>query len=249
MIIDDIYHGKIVNMEIIKTPPDNKKKSVPLISLEDVKLDLESGAGKVNILKGINLRIHEGDSVSIVGPSGAGKTSLMMVVAGIEAVSSGKINVSNHDLSSLTEDQLARFRRDNVGIVFQAFRLIPNMTALENVALPLEMAGNKNAFSDARKGLELVKLLDRETHYPDQLSGGEQQRIAIARAFVKKPKILLADEPTGNLDERTGETTIDLLFDLQASYGTTLLLITHDHQLAKKCDRTLSMLDGLLLEE
>ena len=249
MIIDDIYHGKIVNMEIIKTPPDNKKKSVPLISLDDVKLDLESGAGKVNILKGINLRIHEGDSVSIVGPSGAGKTSLMMVVAGIEAVSSGKINVSNHDLSSLTEDQLARFRRDNVGIVFQAFRLIPNMTALENVALPLEMAGNKNAFSDARKGLELVKLLDRETHYPDQLSGGEQQRIAIARAFVKKPKILLADEPTGNLDERTGETTIDLLFDLQASYGTTLLLITHDHQLAKKCDRTLSMLDGLLLEE
>ena len=249
MIIDDIYHGKIVNMEIIKTPPDNKKKSVPLISLDDVKLDLESGAGKVNILKGINLRIYEGDSVSIVGPSGAGKTSLMMVVAGIEAVSSGKINVSNHDLSSLTEDQLARFRRDNVGIVFQAFRLIPNMTALENVALPLEMAGNKNAFSDARKGLELVKLLDRETHYPDQLSGGEQQRIAIARAFVKKPKILLADEPTGNLDERTGETTIDLLFDLQASYGTTLLLITHDHQLAKKCDRTLSMLDGLLLEE
>ena len=249
MIIDDIYHGKIVNMEIIKTPPDNKKKSVPLISLDDVKLDLESGAGKVNILKGINLRIHEGDSVSIVGPSGAGKTSLMMVVAGIEAVSSGKINVSNHDLSDLTEDQLARFRRDNVGIVFQAFRLIPNMTALENVALPLEMAGNKNAFSDARKGLELVKLLDRETHYPDQLSGGEQQRIAIARAFVKKPKILLADEPTGNLDERTGETTIDLLFDLQASYGTTLLLITHDHQLAKKCDRTLSMLDGLLLEE
>ena len=236
-------------MTIIKTPPDNKKKSVPLISLEDVKLDLESGAGKVNILKGINLRIHEGDSVSIVGPSGAGKTSLMMVVAGIEAVSSGKINVSNHDLSSLTEDQLARFRRDNVGIVFQAFRLIPNMTALENVALPLEMAGNKNAFSDARKGLELVKLLDRETHYPDQLSGGEQQRIAIARAFVKKPKILLADEPTGNLDERTGETTIDLLFDLQASYGTTLLLITHDHQLANKCDRTLSMLDGLLLEE
>ena len=249
MIIDDIYHGKIVNMEIIKTPPDNKKKSVPLISLDDVKLDLESGAGKVNILKGINLRIHEGDSVSIVGPSGAGKTSLMMVVAGIEAVSSGKINVSNHDLSSLTEDQLARFRRDNVGIVFQAFRLIPNMTALENVALPLEMAGNKNAFSDARKGLELVKLLDRETHYPDQLSGGEQQRIAIARAFVKKPKILLADEPTGNLDERTGETTINLLFDLQASYGTTLLLITHDHQLARKCDRTLSMLDGLLLEE
>jgi putative ABC transport system ATP-binding protein len=249
LIIDDIYHGKIVNMTIIKTPPDNKKKSVPLISLDDVKLDLESGAGKVNILKGINLRIHEGDSVSIVGPSGAGKTSLMMVVAGIEAVSSGKINVSNHDLSSLTEDQLARFRRDNVGIVFQAFRLIPNMTALENVALPLEMAGNKNAFSDARKGLELVKLLDRATHYPDQLSGGEQQRIAIARAFVKKPKILLADEPTGNLDERTGETTIDLLFDLQASYGTTLLLITHDHQLAKKCDRTLSMLDGLLLEE
>ena len=236
-------------MTIIETPPDNKKKSVPLISLDDVKLDLESGAGKVNILKGINLRIHEGDSVSIVGPSGAGKTSLMMVVAGIEAVSSGKIKVSNHDLSSLTEDQLARFRRDNVGIVFQAFRLIPNMTALENVALPLEMAGNKNAFSDARKGLELVKLLDRETHYPDQLSGGEQQRIAIARAFVKKPKILLADEPTGNLDERTGETTIDLLFDLQASYGTTLLLITHDHQLAKKCDRTLSMLDGRLLEE
>ena len=236
-------------MTIIETPPDNKKKSVPLISLDDVKLDLESGAGKVNILKGINLRIHEGDSVSIVGTSGAGKTSLMMVVAGIEAVSSGKINVSNHDLSSLTEDQLARFRRDNVGIVFQAFRLIPNMTALENVALPLEMAGNKNAFSDARKGLELVKLLDRETHDPAQLSGGEQQRIAIARAFVKTPKILLADEPTGNLDERTGETTIDLLFDLQASYGTTLLLITHDHQLAKKCDRTLAMLDGLLLEE
>ena len=236
-------------MASIKTPPDIKKKSVSLISLDDVKLDLESGAGKVNILKGINLRIQEGDSVSIVGPSGAGKTSLMMVIAGIEAVSSGKINVSNHDLSSLTEDQLARFRRDNVGIVFQAFRLIPNMTALENVALPLEMAGNKNAFSEARKGLELVKLLDRETHYPDQLSGGEQQRIAIARAFVKKPKILLADEPTGNLDERTGETTIDLLFDLQASYGTTLLLITHDHQLAKKCGRTLSMLDGLLLEE
>ena len=208
-----------------------QKESVPLITLDDVKLDLESGAGKVNILKGISLKICAGDSVSIVGPSGAGKTSLLMVIAGIEAISSGKILVSNNDLTNLSEDQLARFRRDNVGIVFQAFRLIPNMTALENVALP-----------------ELVNLLDRETHYPDQLSGGEQQRIAIARAFVKKPKILLADEPTGNLDEKTGEATINLLFDLQASYGATLILITHDQHLAKKCSRTLSMLDGLLIE-
>ena len=240
--------GKINDMASINARNTPQNDSVPLITLDDVKLDLESGAGKVNILKGINLKICAGDSVSIVGPSGTGKTSLLMVIAGIEAISSGKILVSNNDLTNLSEDQLARYRRDNVGIVFQAFRLIPNMTALENVALPLEMAGEKHAFSQARKGLELVNLSDRETHYPDQLSGGEQQRIAIARAFVKKPKILLADEPTGNLDEKTGEATINLLFDLQASYGATLILITHDQHLAKKCSRTLSMLDGLLIE-
>ena len=156
--------GKIYDMASINARNTLQKESVPLITLDDVKLDLESGAGKVNILKGINLKICAGDSVSIVGPSGAGKTSLLMVIAGIEAISSGKILVSNNDLTNLSEDQLARFRRDNVGIVFQAFRLIPNMTALENVALPLEMAGEKHAFSQARKGLELVNLSDRETH-------------------------------------------------------------------------------------
>ena len=186
--------------------------------------------------------------VSIVGPSGAGKSTLMMLVGGLETASSGDVIVAGRDLSTLTEDALAEFRRDNVGIVFQAFRLIPTMSAMENVAIPLELAGESDAFEKARDCLALVGLADRVHHYPDQLSGGEQQRVAIARAFVGKPKLLLADEPTGNLDRATGDEIVELLFDLRASHGTTLVLITHDESLAQRCDRMIRMADGRIVD-
>ena len=220
----------------------------PSVLLENVSLSLDGNAGIVDILKDISIDIQEGESIGIVGPSGSGKSSLLMLMGGLERISNGTINLLGQNLSEMNENKLASFRRSNVGIIFQSFHLIPTMTALENVAVPLELNGNKDAFGLAEKALVKVGLGDRLSHFPSQLSGGEQQRIAIARAFVKKPKILLADEPTGNLDEKTGEATINLLFDLQASYGATLILITHDQHLAKKCSRTLSMLDGLLIE-
>ena len=218
----------------------------PIIDLSDVRLTLESDAGPVNILRGIDMALMPGQAVGLVGPSGSGKSSLMMVIAGLEQASSGRVQVAGRDITGLGEDALATFRREAVGIVFQAFHLVPTMTALENVAVPLELAGQGNAFSRAESALESVGLADRLTHYPGQLSGGEQQRVAIARAFVTEPRVLLADEPTGNLDGDTGGTVIELLFSLQRAHGTTLLLITHDSALAARCDRVVRMNDGLV---
>ena len=221
----------------------------PIIELADLHLTLGSSAGEVNILRGIDLTVAAGETAAIVGPSGAGKSTLMMVTAGLERPTSGLVRVVGSELNGLDEDRLAEFRRHNVGIVFQAFHLVPTMTALENVAIPLELAGRDDAFARAEEGLHSVGLAHRLTHYPGQLSGGEQQRVAIARAFAGGPKLLLADEPTGNLDGATGSSVIDLLFDLQKSRGTTLVLITHDMDLAARCDRRIHIVDGKIEPE
>ena len=218
----------------------------PMVLLNDVELKLDSEAGSVNILKGINLEIAAGETVSVVGPSGSGKTSMMMLIGGLERQTSGKVEVAGHDLASLDEDGLARFRRDNIGIVFQNFHLIPTMNAMENVAIPVELAGMDNAFDRARAALGSVGLDHRLTHYPGQLSGGEQQRVALARAIVAQPRLILADEPTGNLDGSTGESVIDLLFSLRADHGATLMLITHNPALAERCGRLIDLQDGLI---
>ena len=218
----------------------------PMVLLNDVELKLDSEAGSVNILKGINLEIATGETVSVVGPSGSGKTSMMMLIGGLERQTSGKVEVAGHDLASLDEDGLARFRRDNIGIVFQNFHLIPTMNAMENVAIPVELAGIDNAFDRARAALGSVGLDHRLTHYPGQLSGGEQQRVALARAIVAQPRLILADEPTGNLDGSTGESVIDLLFSLRADHGATLMLITHNPALAERCGRLIDLQDGLI---
>jgi len=212
-------------------------------------LTLASAAGAVNVLRGISLRIEAGESVGLVGPSGSGKSTLMMVLGGLERPSAGRVQIAGLDLGRLDEDALARLRRDAIGIVFQSFHLVPTMTALENVAMPLEFAGRADAFARARAGLEEVGLGQRLLHYPAQLSGGEQQRVAIARAFIAAPKLLLADEPTGNLDGATGQLVIDLLFRLRAERGTTLLLITHDHALASRCGRIVALADGRIAED
>ncbi|HFC05299.1 MAG TPA: ATP-binding cassette domain-containing protein [Rhizobiales bacterium] len=217
-----------------------------IISLSNVKVTLQASAGPVEILRGIDLDIKPGTALGIVGPSGSGKTTLLMVLAGLEAINSGSIKVCDHDLSQMNENQLAAFRRDHVGIVFQSFHLIPAMTALENVAVPLEFKGTPDAYDKATQALDRVGLSHRLDHYPSQLSGGEQQRVAIARAMAAGASIILADEPTGNLDSETGEKIIDLLFDMQRENGTTLLLVTHDRQLAKKCDRICEVRDGLI---
>ncbi|MBI4184297.1 MAG: ABC transporter ATP-binding protein [Proteobacteria bacterium] len=221
----------------------------PLIRLDDVALRLPSGAGEVNILRGLSLAVGAGESVGVVGPSGSGKTTMLMVIAGLERASAGRVRVAGFDLSALGEDDLALFRRRNVGIVFQGFHLIPTMTALENVAVPLEFAGAPDAFARARAGLAAVGVEHRLAHYPSQLSGGEQQRVAIARAFVTGPKLLLADEPTGNLDLATGRAVIDLLFSLHDEKGSTLVLITHDPEIAGRCDRVVHLVDGRILGE
>lgn len=219
------------------------------IRLDDIRLTLNSNAGEVNILRGINLSVSPGESVGIVGPSGSGKTSMLMVIAGLERPTGGSIEIAGNNLQSLNEDGLALFRRDHVGIVFQDFHLVPTMTALENAAMPLEFAGHKNAFEKARAELEAVGLGPRIDHYPGQLSGGEQQRVALARAFVAEPSILLADEPTGNLDVETGQMVMDLLFGLREKCDTTLMLITHAPELAGRCSRIVHMLDGLISED
>ena len=229
--------------------PDMQTQSSSAIQLEDVHLRLNSDAGEVNILRGINLDIQRGETVGLVGPSGSGKTSLLMVVAGLERASQGQIHVAGNDITNLSEDRLALFRREHTGIVFQNFHLVPTMTALENVALPLEFAGRKQAFEAAREQLVAVGLSHRLEHYPGQLSGGEQQRVALARAFVTEPTLLLADEPTGNLDGKTGETVMELLFDLHKRKNTTLVLITHAPVLAEQCSRILSMADGRIVED
>jgi putative ABC transport system ATP-binding protein len=221
----------------------------PLVVVDDVSLTLGSPAGPVNILRGVSLEIAAGETVSLLGPSGSGKSTIMMVIGGLERPSAGRVWVDGNDLSALNEDALARLRRAQVGIVFQAFHLIPTMTALENVALPLELGGRRDAFAAAAQSLTAVGLGDRLTHYPGQLSGGEQQRVAIARAFIAGPKLLLADEPTGNLDAATGRLVIDCLFEHQARHGTTLLLITHDPSVAERCERQIHLLDGRIIED
>ena len=219
----------------------------PIVRLSDVHLDMASDAGTVNILRGITLDISGGEITAVVGPSGAGKSSLMMVAGGLERASSGRVEVVGRDLGPLDDDARARLRRDHLGIVFQGFHLIPTMTALENVALPLEFAGRGDAFDLASSALERVGLKARLGHYPAQLSGGEQQRVAVARAFVGRPRLLLADEPTGNLDGATGKQVMDLLFELARADGATLILITHDMGLAARCDRILRLADGIVV--
>jgi len=215
-----------------------------MIQLENIHLKLGGPAGEVNILRGINLSVAEGDTVSIVGPSGSGKTTMLMVIAGLEKATSGNVRVNNMDLNTLDEDGLAVFRRETMGIVFQNFHLVPTMSALENVAIPIEFAGFDDAFEQAREGLEAVGLGHRIDHYPGQLSGGEQQRVALARAFVTNPRILLADEPTGNLDKETSASIIELLFSLTKKFKTTLLLITHDLAIGTRCQREVHIADG-----
>jgi putative ABC transport system ATP-binding protein len=221
----------------------------PLVVLEDVHLTLGSSAGPVNILRGVSLEVGLGETVTIVGPSGSGKSTLMMVLGGLERPSAGRVRVDGKDLGALSEDTLARFRRGRIGIVFQSFHLIPTMTALENVAIPLELDGHRDAFAAAETSLAAVGLGHRLTHYPGQLSGGEQQRVAIARAFVSGPKLLLADEPTGNLDAATGRMVIDCLFEQQARHSATLLLITHDPSIAERCERQVRLADGKIVED
>ncbi|MEE8309984.1 MAG: ATP-binding cassette domain-containing protein [Hyphomicrobium sp.] len=216
----------------------------PIVALEEVRLTLTSRAGPVEILRDVSLDVEAGQSLAIVGPSGSGKTSLLMVVAGLERATSGGVRVAGHDLTRLNEDKLALVRGANIGIVFQSFHLVPTMTALENVALPLEFAGDSNAFEIARALLEEVGLTPRVDHFPAQLSGGEQQRVAIARALSRQPKLILADEPTGNLDSQTGKHIIDLLFGLQRRRDATLMLVTHDQRVAAACARTIHMADG-----
>jgi putative ABC transport system ATP-binding protein len=218
----------------------------PVLSLNDVQLTLQGNAGPVPILKGISLNVEAGESIGLTGPSGSGKSSLLMLMGGLEAATSGSIVALGQDLTKMNEDALARFRRHNMGIVFQSFHLIPTMTALENVATPLELAHDPDAFEKAKAELAAVGLATRAHHYPAQLSGGEQQRVALARAAAPRPKILLADEPTGNLDTTTGETIMDLLFNLRDRHGATLILVTHAPELAARCDRTLELRDGAL---
>jgi putative ABC transport system ATP-binding protein len=224
--------------------PAGAAPAEPIISLSGVQLSLASRAGQVEILRGIDLEIAKGVSVGIVGPSGSGKTTLLMAIGGLERITRGAIRVAGHDLANLSEDDLARFRRDNVGIVFQSFHLIATMTALENVAVPLEFRGLDDALASARRELERVGLGHRLDHYPGQLSGGEQQRVAIARAVAAGADIVMADEPTGNLDQQTGQEIMDLLFALGPDHGTTLLLVTHDRALAESCDRVIEIRDG-----
>jgi putative ABC transport system ATP-binding protein len=214
------------------------------VFLQDVQVTLPSRAGPVAILRGCDLQADAGEAVGLVGPSGSGKTTILMVIAGLEAVTEGKVEVAGQDLRRLDEDALARFRRDHVGIVFQAFHLIPAMTALENVAVPLEFRGVPQARAIASEALDAVGLGHRLSHYPGQLSGGEQQRVAMARALAAGAQIILADEPTGNLDQETGQTIMELLFRLQREGGTTLLLVTHDEGLVRRCDRVLEVRDG-----
>src|SRR5215213_2006972 len=214
------------------------------IALDNVDLSLGRGAARVHILKGISLGIARGEAVGLVGPSGSGKSTLLMIMAGLERPDSGRVVVDGADLSGLDEDALARFRGRRIGIVFQSFHLVPTMTALENVALPLELAGEDEAFERAEAELQAVGLGSRLHHYPAQLSGGEQQRVAIARAIVPNPAILVADEPTGNLDGNTGGSVIDLLFALKRDRGATLVLVTHDLNLARLCDRMVRLRSG-----
>lgn len=224
-------------------------QNAPVIKLDDVTLTLESGAGPVNILKGLSFSVEKNESVGIVGPSGSGKSSLMSLMTGMEQATSGSVTVGGLRLDGTDEDTLARHRLGGIGIVMQAFHLIPTMTALENVAVPLELAKMPDAFDRAEEELTLVGLGHRMDHYPSQLSGGEQQRVALARALAPKPALLFGDEPTGNLDTATGRSIVDLIFDLSERRNSTLVLITHDPKLADRCDRVISMADGKIIDD
>ncbi|MFS8036215.1 ABC transporter ATP-binding protein [Xanthobacter sp. AM11] len=223
---------------------DDLSSAVRTIRLSHVDLSLGSGAARVHVLKDISVEIGAGETVGLVGPSGSGKSTLLMVMAGLERVDKGQVEVAGTALGGLSEDALARFRGRHIGIVFQSFHLIPTMTALENVAVPLELAGQGDAFARAAEELELVGLAGRAAHYPGQLSGGEQQRVAVARALAPRPPILVADEPTGNLDEATGRQIMDLLFAAHRARGATLVLVTHDAGLALRCGRVLHLRSG-----
>jgi putative ABC transport system ATP-binding protein len=222
--------------------------SNPVLTLENATLALDGNAGRVEILHGISLNIDAGETVGLVGPSGSGKSSLLMLMGGLERATGGSVMALGNDLTQMGEDALARFRRDNMGVVFQSFHLIPTMTALENVATPLELAGVKDAFARAEAELATVGLAHRSGHYPSQMSGGEQQRVALARASVTRPRILLADEPTGNLDLANGDAIMDMLFDLRDRHGATLVLVTHSNALAERCDRVVRLVDGRIAQ-
>ncbi len=221
----------------------------PIFDLRGATLALDSKAGRVEILRGLDLTVEPGEALGIVGPSGSGKSSLLMILGGLERATGGQVGALGRDLTTMDEDALALFRRDHMGVVFQSFHLIPTMTAVENVAAPLELAGDPDAFDKAEEELRLVGLGDRMDHYPSQLSGGEQQRVALARAAAPSPDILLADEPTGNLDGATGAGIIDLLFDLHDKRGTTLIMVTHAPELAERCSRIIHIRDGLIERE
>ena len=229
-------------------PETQKSPASRAVDLSSLSLSLGDGAAAVDVLKGVDLVVTAGETLGVVGPSGSGKTTLLMVMSGLERVDTGKVVIAGTDITDLSEDAMARFRGRNVGIVFQSFHLVPNMTALENVAVPLELAGRRDAFDVARRELEDVGLADRLSHRPSQLSGGEQQRVAIARALAPAPSLLIADEPTGNLDQVTGRHVADLLFRRAAEAGTTLVLVTHDPNLAGRCHRSVTMRSGLLEE-
>lgn len=218
--------------------------SETILALKNIRLSLSANAGMVEILRDISLNVTRGETLGLIGPSGSGKSSLLMLMGGLEQVSSGNVSALGHDLTAMNEDALARFRRNHMGIVFQSFHLIPTMTALENVATPLELAGVTDAFDRARVELEALGLGKRIDHYPSQMSGGEQQRVALARASAPRPEILLADEPTGNLDETTGASIIDAMLGLRDRHGTTIVLVTHATDLAARCDRIVRLRDG-----
>jgi putative ABC transport system ATP-binding protein len=218
--------------------------SDPVFSLKDAALSLDGNAGRVDILHGVTLDVQRGETLGLVGPSGSGKSSLLMLMGGLERATGGSVIALGQDLTTMSEDQLALFRRNHMGVVFQSFHLIPTMTALENVATPLELAGDRDAFAKAAAELDAVGLGHRAGHYPSQMSGGEQQRVALARAAAPKPDILLADEPTGNLDGANGAAIIDLLFSLRDKHGATLVLVTHSNTLAARCDRIIRLADG-----
>ena len=220
----------------------------PILALKDARLTLAGNAGPVEILNGVSLEVAPGETLGLTGPSGSGKSTLLMLMGGLERASGGSVTALGQDLTRMDEDALARFRRDHMGVVFQSFHLIPTMTALENVATPLELAGRRDAFERAEEELAAVGLESRIHHYPSQLSGGEQQRVALARAAAPRPAILLADEPTGNLDAANGAAIIDLLFGLNARHGATLILVTHAPELASACGRVLRLEDGRLAD-
>ncbi len=218
-------------------------------TLKDAALSLDGNAGRVDILQGISFDVHKGESLGLIGPSGSGKSSLLMLMGGLERATGGSVMALGHDLTAMSEDALARLRRNHMGVVFQSFHLIPTMTALENVATPLELAGDTEAFDKAQAELEQVGLGHRAGHYPAQMSGGEQQRVALARAAAPRPDILLADEPTGNLDGVNGAAIVDMLFGLRDRHGATLVLVTHSRSLAARCSRVIRLADGRIAPE